>query len=197
MNEPRASRNCGSVVLLFGAWAGLYLAESLAASIQDLTRAGAKLSVACPQSETDEPRFRNDKTGKTFRINDPRHRAVAAKACQAEPNLGDTSANVDLVNQRSEPVFVSFTLSDHSPGPIQWGRTALRPVPESGSRRGKPAPRRWRRPLRPVSVPHWTRPPQTVSMPRPIIRRWWRRFSNPPVRPAVSTRGIASGTTSA
>ncbi|HWP00639.1 MAG TPA: hypothetical protein VNL74_08450 [Methylococcus sp.] len=48
MNKPWASRNCGSVVLLFGAWASLYLAESPAAPIQDFTRTGAKLSVACP-----------------------------------------------------------------------------------------------------------------------------------------------------
>jgi S-methylmethionine-dependent homocysteine/selenocysteine methylase len=56
-----------------------------------------------------------------FQINDSRLRAVASKDCEAEPNLGDANAAVDFVNQRPEPVFVSFTLSDHGRGPIQRG----------------------------------------------------------------------------
>src|SRR5437588_11981619 len=41
----------------------------------------ADLVVLCPQGA--EPRFKNQKTGETFPISDPRLRAIAKKACQS------------------------------------------------------------------------------------------------------------------
>jgi hypothetical protein len=83
---------------------------------------GPNLIVVCPGAESAHPMFRDVDTGRSFRIIDPRQRALAAKSCgSAPPEYGAANGNVNIVNQRPAPLYVSFTLQSHAPGPIAWG----------------------------------------------------------------------------
>jgi hypothetical protein len=66
--------------------------------------------------------FKDTRSGHVFPIIDPLLRAVAAKAC--EPESGDTVVppvnNVSVTNSRSTAIYVSFTVQNGTPGPIQW-----------------------------------------------------------------------------
>src|SRR5271163_521453 len=70
------------------------------------------LVLLCPAGA--EPQFQNRKTGERFRISDPRLRAVAEKACSQGPLGAEETSTVNIVNQQSTPIYVSFD------GPITW-----------------------------------------------------------------------------
>jgi hypothetical protein len=82
--------------------------------------------VVCPASAQESPAFKDTRTGHVFPIVDPLLRAVAAKAC--EPDAGETGTppanNVSVTNNRSTPIYVSFTVQNGTPGPITWATGA-------------------------------------------------------------------------
>ncbi len=83
---------------------------------------GPNLIVVCPGAKSTYPMFRDVDTGRSFRIVDPRQRALAAKACEsAPPEFGTANGNVNIVNQRATSLYVSFTQQNHAPGLITWG----------------------------------------------------------------------------
>ncbi|MEO8751210.1 MAG: hypothetical protein ABI624_00875 [Casimicrobiaceae bacterium] len=87
----------------------------------DLIPSGETLSVTCPTSSNAIPMFRGENSGQSYLISDPKLQALAAKACGPSANLGTTAGNVNIVNQQPFAIYVSFTLSSRTPGPISWG----------------------------------------------------------------------------
>jgi hypothetical protein len=83
---------------------------------------GDNIVVACPTTQQPRPMFKDTRTGNVFPIVDPLLRAVAAKAC--ETDSGETATppvnNVSVTNNRSTPIYVSFTIQNQTPGPITW-----------------------------------------------------------------------------
>jgi len=81
----------------------------------------ADLTLLCGEGDSD-PRFQNRRTGKMYPILDPQLKAVAEKACH--PGLlggGATAYPVNIVNARSTPLYVSYTLKTLATPTITWG----------------------------------------------------------------------------
>ena len=106
-------------------FAGIFLVATSVALAQGPTPKGlaildADLVVVCPPQGGSAPMLR-DPTGSLQTILDGAVRAVAAKACEPRPLTSTASATtVTVTNDRTNPIFVSFTLQSGSPGPITW-----------------------------------------------------------------------------
>ena len=74
------------------------------------------LVLLCPAGA--EPQFQNQETGKVFPISDPRLRAVAEKACSQGLLGAEETSTVNIVNQQSTQIYVSFD------GPITWDHSS-------------------------------------------------------------------------
>lgn len=87
---------------------------------------GDNIAVMCPVTADTPPMFKDTRSGHVFPIIDPLLRAVAVKACEAETDNTATPPlpNVSVTNSRSTAIYVSFTVQDGTPGPIQWTANA-------------------------------------------------------------------------
>lgn len=82
------------------------------------------LAGLCPSTTGQKPMLRDLDTGNVYPIIDSTTRALAVKTCETEATvlggIATPTVSVNVTNNRTTPIFVSFTLQNGLPGPISW-----------------------------------------------------------------------------